>query len=226
MTLSMRAFIRIHRAIDSTAQHYMDCCDVCGQADSGHRERPIYEERPESATIARFVPTLPICDECYTDCNEVCRAAQALIASHNAGRPKPHPARPVPIVGRRIALLRALSKTMLFDTPLSRGDPGSPCRPFTSPSRCTWCNGPPPYSGNPVCVGQRKRSGGAVFWFHQSCWDTIGQVVHEEHLAQCMATCAMMLPVYPEIRRVIGAFVCRLAAVGVEAASAGRCPVY
>ncbi len=61
---------------------------------------------------------------------------------------------------------------------------------------------------------------------HDECLQEANDVVHTAQMERCMASCALWLPLLPEMCRLVGEFVCQLALIDIGEAAAERCPVY
>ncbi len=188
----------------------LECIRPSGPADD-----LVQKGEPFPSYIAVYYQTaVVLCDECSLTLVPLYEAAKRriralprpLVPTGRAGCPL---AASLQLTAQRIAFLRAMSEMVVVPVPLGTGP---------VPGGCVWCG------GLGVQHGTLYASGEFVI-LHDECQRQALEVIRAEWLAQCMASCAMMLwGLLPEVRWAIGWFVCRLSAVGVEAAAANRCP--
>ncbi len=212
----MLSFIRLSRAITTGPSRGSPrpLCIGCGT-------------RPPTQSIPSFLSSvwveLSLCEDCYRDCLEVSETADHL--RNTASRSVVGHARwlPTHIIALRVALLRALPDMILYQAG-SRAHPLQLCMwcgTIACPTNHTWRMA---YSDDaesifPMVTASVQTS----FPLHTQCHREIAGALHETHLDLCMASCALWLPLLPELAHYIAAIVCRLTAVDLGPRAIGRC---
>ncbi len=203
------SFVRLMHALRASLMscEVEEICVACGVDD---------DIRPLSV-MAYCVDLKPVslCHECHQDCSKVCDDARALIRSRES------PAvdcPPLDVVIRRMVFVRA--RSALYRDLQARS--------WVPSARCLWCDGPTDYSMHSaeacVVVGTVNPFWAArAFPLHDRCWDAAGLAIRRAHVARCMASGAMRLPLWPEIRRQIALFIVQLTADGLEEAAVVYC---
>ncbi len=217
----------------------LSLCQLCDRRDfvTCRQARPLYDEPSRGLDspmcglrVSCRPPTIPVCNSCYEDCRAIYEAAKRRIAAVGWQRaavvdflfPRDVSTQ---LVAQRMSLLRALTDTIIYP---ARNEVRGPwtCRQVD----CVWCG----VSTSDSDWGIRWKGAMDVvragiprtYRLHRACLDVVNETILEEHLALCMATCALRLPLLPEVGRQVALFIVQLTAIGVEAAAAGRCPVY
>ncbi len=214
----MFSFVCINQALRPYAwdPSYTSGCCVCDGSVYNYHRQPLYNGSSASAVL---------CYECRTVCDDLCAEARALLdAAHPSLRASNTPqdwADRVPVTAQRIAFLRVLAEM----GPIMRSD--------TARNRCSWCD--LPICSEPIAWARWKDDRPVLaripairplHCLHEKCWAEVAKTIHDEHLAQCVDSCALWLPLLPEVCRLIAAFICQLPAVGVEAAAVRRCATW
>ncbi len=149
-----------------------------------------------------------LCDRCFEDCRPIYEIAKrrVLIASADATVS-------FQLTSQRIAYLRALPT-------MARGG--------RYQGACLWC-GMKSAEATSFLEHTGDRADRPIttqlipLSIHDHCAWAANRAVHNEWIDQCTDSQALLLPLWPEVCRHIGWFVCRLSGVNVESAAANRC---
>ncbi len=211
----MVPLVRIVRAVRTVHASHDMCpwrapCELCRIDANSYLSKRLYQGGPQVAA----------CAPCYDSCRSLCAEAQALPAAQWQ-----EPAHSHVVVAQRVALLRALPEVRVIG---AAGDLAT--QAFV---RCIWCD--QSMKGNSVFLVTPKELGKTypevkghswTYFLHSWCRGALDRTVLTEWTARCVRSQVHRLPIVDDVRHLLSLFVCRVSAIGVEAASVAHCPVW
>ncbi len=226
------------------APHPISGCHLCAFVAENKEARPVYSDTPlyfacsmtdtAAPIVARPPPRVILCDTCQCRVTPLYDEAARRITEAFRRRRQPFSTRQQ-IIAQRIAFLRVLPTMEVYN--LSGRDRWADFAPA-----CIWCgvatsavdtlrmvkrgqaSANDPRALQPLPGGREHLI--HMLPLHDRCWSETCRTIHTAHLAQCMASGALWLPLLPEVNRLVALFVCRLSAIGVEAAAVDHCDLW
>ncbi len=197
---AMLSFIRIGRLISYHEAHRNTPEGICVACRCD--QAVPYSDGPRSGA--------PACTGCLQEYKEVRQTARSVTAASTL-RPSPR------TVIMRVALLRALPAMSITQLPGVSYLIIIGC--------CAWCRQVVHSARSYTVLRKRfsvtcRRTVFGPRHLHGKCWKKIEEVICAERIALCMTSCALWLPLLPEVCRQVALFVAQLSAAGVEAAAA------
>ncbi len=215
-------------------------CELCRWGAHDQVARSLYDDAflHDLAPLiinGRTAPRAVLCGNCLNSLAPVYSAARArivdVLTDHRQHLSRLREIEPinvsVQVVAQRIAFLGGLHQAQAYHRPPPRGY----VLHGDGDAVCPWCGAITLGTIDTLRItyranhAQMKELVARIFPMHNRCWNEARQLIRDEYLTRCMNTLSFLLPTLPEIRRQIGAFVCRLAIIGLGAAAGNRCPV-